>query len=423
MKNLIGSLLLVMSLVTSARGQSTFGSITGTVTDKSAAAVPAAKIVVTNEATGVIRRSTAGADGVYTVNDLLPGAYRLLVEAKGFSPLERRGLVLDANRVVNVDVQMTVGSATTRVEVVASAPVINTETPTTIYTKTVEHLMEMPALVRQSNSNEGFARYNPGVGNNDSGNFFANGVRQIDNYLSNDGIVEMADPDGVGGGPIAPDLDSIAEISYILSNAPAEFKSPVNFTTVTKSGTNQFHGSAYYDYNGTALNARNFFSSTVPARVYNDYAVHVGGPIRKNKTFFFADFEDSSNHLAAIINASTPLVPWRTGDFSGLLPKTALKDPFTGQPFPDNQIPQSLLNPTSLKAQSFFYPLPNFGGPTTQSGNYRAQDPATQIFKVVDGRIDHNFSEHDVVFGRGTYRRYPIDTWENFLTPVGQSKQ
>jgi hypothetical protein len=423
MKNRIGFLILLVSLASPARSQSTFGSITGTITDKSSAAVPAAKIVVTNEATGVIRRATAGTDGVYTVNDLLPGAYRLQVEAKGFSPLDRSGIVLDANRVVNIDVQMTVGSASTRIEVVASAPVINTETSTTSYTKTSEHLLEMPLLMRQSNSNSGFAIYNPGVGVNDSGNFFANGVRQIDNYWSNDGIAEMADPDGVGGGPIAPDIDSVAEISYILANAPAEFKSPVNFTTVTKSGTNQLHGSAYYDYNGRALNARNFFSSTVPFRVYNDYAVSAGGPIRKNKTFFFADFEDSSNHSANIINASAPLVPWRTGDFSGLLGKTTLKNPFTGQPFLNNQIPASLLDPTMLKAQSFFYPLPNFGSATTQSGNYRAQHPGVSLFKVVDGRIDHNFSEHDVVFGRLTYRRAPSTTFENFLPPLGMRDQ
>lgn len=421
--NRLAYLLLLMCLASPVFGQSTFGSITGTVTDKSSAAVPGAKIVVTNQATGVVRRATAGSDGIYTVNDLLPDVYRLQVEASGFSPVDRSGLALDANRVINVDIQLSVGSATTRVEVVAAAPVINTETGTTSYTKTADHLLDMPVLVRQTNSNSGFAIYNPGVGVNDSGNFYANGVRQIDAYQSNDGIVEMADPDGVGGGPIAPDLDSIAEISYILANAPAEFKSPVNFTTVTKSGTNQLHGSAYYDYNGSALNTRNFFSNTVPFRVYNNYAVSVGGPIRKNKTFFFADFEDSSNHLASLINASTPLVPWRTGDFSGLLGKTVLKDPFTGQPYPNNQIPASQLNPTSLKAQSFFYPVPNFGSATTQSGNFRAQDPGSQVFKVVDGRIDHNFSEHDVVFGRGTYRRYPIDVWENFLPPLGQRDQ
>src|SRR5258707_11902335 len=146
MKNWIG-LLLVLSLAAPGRSQSTFGSITGTVTDKSSAAVPGAKIVATNEATGVIRRATSGTDGVYVVNDLLPGAYRLQVEATGFSPLDRSGIALDANRVVNVDVQMTIGSSSTRIEVVASAPIINTETPTTSYTKLADHLLEMPALV------------------------------------------------------------------------------------------------------------------------------------------------------------------------------------------------------------------------------------------------------------------------------------
>ena len=407
-----------------ASGQTTFGSITGTITDQSGAVIPAARITVTNVATGVPRHITGSRDGIYAITDLPPGVYRLQVEAPGFSTQERTGIALDANRVLNIDAQLTVGSAATRVEISAAAPAINTETATTSYTKTGDVLLDMPVLVRQGNSNEGFAIYNPGVGVNDSGNFYANGVRQIDTYQSNDGIVQMADPDGVGGGPIAPDLDSIAEMSFILADAPAEFKSPVNYTTVTKSGTNQLHGSAYYDYNGAALNARNFFANTVPFRVYNDYAISAGGPIRKNKTFFFADFEDSSNHIASIVNASTPLVPWRTGDFSGLLSTgITLKDPFTGQPFPNNQIPASLLNPTSLKAQSFFYPLPNFGSPTQQSGNYRALYPGYQIFKVVDGRVDHNFSEHDAIFGRGTYRRFPILAFENFLPPVGQRDQ
>src|SRR5579872_1652275 len=111
--NLIVYLLLLTSLVVPSRSQSTFGSITGTVTDKSSAAVPGAKVAVTNEGTGVARHVTAGSDGVYTVNDLLPGSYRLQVEAKGFSALDRAGITVDANRIVNVDVQMTVGASTT----------------------------------------------------------------------------------------------------------------------------------------------------------------------------------------------------------------------------------------------------------------------------------------------------------------------
>jgi hypothetical protein len=113
------------------------------------------------------------------------------------------------------------------------------------------------------------------------------------------------------------------------------------------------------------------FATTVPARVYNDYSVHAGGPIRKNKTFFFADFENSSNHLAALINAALlcPGAPELQR-----LPRTVLKDPSTGQPFPDNQIPQSRLNPTSLKAQSFFYRCPIRLG-YHPIRNYRAQYP------------------------------------------------
>lgn len=418
------ALLLLLSVVPSALAQSTFGSITGTVTDQSGAVVPNASITVTNQDTGATRRASVATDGVYSATDLLPGTYTVHLEAAGFNTLERRGVALFANRVVNVDLQLTVGSASTQVDVTTSAPVINTETGTTSYTKTAEHLEDMPLLVRQSNTNEGFAIYNPGVGVNDSGNFYANGVRQIDTYLSNDGIVEMADPTGVGGGPIAPDLESVAEINYILADAPAEFKSPVNFTTVTKSGTNQFHGSAYYDYNGSALNARDFFANKVPFRVYNNYALSLGGPIKKNKAFFFADYEDSRNHIENVINANTPLAPWRTGDFSGLLSQgVVITNPFTGQAFQNNQIPASFINPTSQKIQNFFYPLPNFGSPDQQSGNYRALRHGSLDFKVVDGRVDYNFSEHDTVFGRFSSRRFPINVYENVLPPLGQRDQ
>ena len=123
-----------------------------------------------------------------------------------------------------------------------------------------------------------------------------------------------------------------------LVNSPAEFKSATTITTVSKSGTNLFHGSLYYDYNGSRLNARNFFAATVPFGVYNDFAGSIGGPIKKNKTFFFADYEGSRNHSAAVVKDNTPLAAWRTGDFSSLLASGKIvKNPFTGQPFPNNR--------------------------------------------------------------------------------------
>src|SRR5205823_10384277 len=117
--------------------------------------------------------------GVYTVPDLVPGAYRLRVEAKGFNTQERQGVLLDANHVVTVDVKLTVGVATTQVEVQGTVPIITTETSTTSYVKTDTQLLDTAVLVRQGNSNQGFVMYNPGVAVNDSGNYSGPGARQI----------------------------------------------------------------------------------------------------------------------------------------------------------------------------------------------------------------------------------------------------
>ena len=418
MSRYLQSSLLLLYFYASASAQTTFGSITGVVTDKSSAVIPGAQVTVTNQDTGGVRHASSGAGGVYTFTDLLPGPYRLNVEQKGFNSLERSDIVLFANGTVNIDVQLDVGSASTKVEVSGAAPVINTETATTTYAKIGEHLEDMPILLRQSHGNLGVAVYNPGTGVNNSANIYANGVRQLDSVMSNDGIVEMADPDGVGGGQIGPDLDGVAEINYILANAPAEFRSPVNFTTITKSGTNEFHGSAFYEINNTVLNARQFFSATVPVHIYNDFVFSAGGPIRKNKTFFFADWDQESNHSQTVVTANTPLVAWRSGTFS-----SAVKDPLTGQPFPNNQIPSSRISPASLAAQNYFYPLPNFGGPTLQSGNWRGIHPGIGTPKTTDGRVDQIFSEREAVFARVSYKHVASITAAAFMPPLGTGYQ
>ena len=230
-------LLVAALLISPAAAQSTFGSITGTVTDQTSARVANARITVTNQDTGVSRKATTGADGVYAVTDLSAGRYRVEVEASGFNLLQRNDVVLDANRVVNVDAQLAVGSPSTRMEVAGVAPVINTETSATSFVKPAAEIADTPLLMRQSHGVLGFAIYNPGANIGSSAEIMANGIRTLDGYRSTDGIVEMADPKGVGGGQISPDMDAMAEMNYILANSPAEFKSPANFTIVSKSGT------------------------------------------------------------------------------------------------------------------------------------------------------------------------------------------
>jgi hypothetical protein len=411
-------------LTSPAGGQTTFGSITGVVTDPTGAAVPGAAITVVNQDTGFKRRELTSASGVFSAPDLLPGTYRVLAESNGFGPQERQGVALDANHVVNIDFHLTVGTTSTQIDVQGAAPVINTETSTSSFVKVDTQLLDTALLVRQSNSNQGFAIYNPGVGVNDSGNYYASGARQIDMYWTNDGIVEMQDLTGSGGGPITPDVESVAEMNFTLANAPAEFKSASSVTTVSKSGTNSFHGSAYYDYNGSALNARSFFASTVPFVAYNNFSASIGGPIRHNKTFFFADYEGSRKHNVAVLASNAPLSDWRNGDFSGLLASgKTIKNPFTGQPFPGNVIPSSLINPTSQKLQNYFFPGPNCGAAGLQAGNYCAQLPTFSDFNIWDGRVDHYFSERDVVFVRASFHRSPILSRSAALPPVGYANQ
>lgn len=413
-----------LGLVSPANGQTTFGSITGVVTDPSGAAVPNTAVTVVNQDTGLTRNDQTSASGVFSIPDLLPGTYRVHVEGKGFSSQERQGVALDANHVVNVDFHLSVGATETQIDVQGAAPVINTETSTTSFVKVDTQLLDTALLVRQSNSNQGFAIYNPGVGVNDSGNYFASGARQIDMYWTNDGIVEMQDLTGSGGGPITPGVENVAEMNFTLANAPAEFKSASSVTTVSKSGSNAFHGSLYYDYNGSRFNARSFFAKTVPFVVYNDFAGSIGGRIRRNKTFFFTDFEGSLRHNVAVLASNAPLSDWRNGNFGSLLGSgKVIKNPFTGDPFPGNMIPASLINPVSQKLQSYFFPGPNCGAPGLQAGNYCAQLPTHSDFNIVDGRIDHYFSERDTVFGRVSIHRAPILSRSAALPPVGYANQ
>jgi hypothetical protein len=418
------AILFGMVFAVPSRAQTTFGSITGVVTDPSGAAVPAANITVVNQETAFKRSDHTSQSGVFSISDLNPGMYTVRVERDGFSTQEKRDVALDANHVVNVDFQLTVGATATQVEVTGTASLINTETSTGSFVKVDTQLLDTAVLVRQSNSNQGFAIYNPGVGVNDSGNYYAAGARQIDMYWTNDGIVEMQDLTGSGGGPITPDIENVAEINFTLVNAPAEFKSASSVTTVSKSGTNSFHGSLYYDYNGRTLNARSFFAKTVPFVVYNNAAGSFGGPIRRNKTFFFSDLEGSWRHTVTVLASNAPLAAWRTGDFSSLLASgKSIKNPFTGQPFPGNIIPASLINTTSGKLQSYFFPPPNCGASGLQAGNYCAQLPTHSDFSIWDTRVDHYFSERDVVFARVSFHRAPILSRNSSLPPVGYAHQ
>jgi hypothetical protein len=203
-----------------------------------------------------------------------------------------------------------------------------------------------------------------------------------------------------------------------LANTPAEFATPANIAVVTKSGTNGYHGGAFWDYNSGDLNARDFFSAAAPFRVYHNFGGSLGGPIRKDKTFFFVDYEGSREAASVVVTGNTPLPAWRSGDFSGL--STPIIDPLTGAQFPGNRIPASRINPVSQKSEDFFYPAPNFGPAGLQSGNWRGQFPAQTGFTNFDNfdvRVDQNFGNGDKVYARVSYRQLPLTAREAVLPP------
>ncbi|MGH9469014.1 MAG: TonB-dependent receptor [Terriglobia bacterium] len=420
----IGMLIASFALFAApTMAQSTFGTITGTVTDQSGAVVPGATVTVTNEGTGIQRRVTTTGTGVYVVPDLNLGTYRVDVQKAGFRAYARTEVHLNANRTVDVDARLAVASTGTTVEVTSAAPPLNTQTGTLSNVTLPTQLQQLPVITRQKGDEAlyGYELYNTGVSNKlcVGCSIVANGARYQDQQPTVDGITVMSSMDGVGGSTVQTGIEATGEVSVQLANAPAEFSQPVQMTMVSKSGTNQFHGSVFEDYNGNSLNTRNFFSSSVPFRVYNDFGASLGGPIKKDKTFFFLDYEGSRESTEVIDTNNAPLPAWRNGDFSGLS-KTVI-DPFTQQAFPGNKIPSSLISPVSQKIQALYFQQPNFGPPGLQSGNYRALlhpgNNGVTIYDKFDTRIDHNFSSKDTVFGRLSYNRMPINAYVAHAIP------
>ncbi|MGH9328228.1 MAG: carboxypeptidase regulatory-like domain-containing protein [Terriglobia bacterium] len=412
---LVGSLVF-LSLALTAKAQSTFGSITGTVKDPSGAIVPNATVRVTNEGTGAVREVTTGSTGVFNVPSLDLGVYSLRVSAKGFTTYSHRDLHLAANQILTVNAQLTLGATATVVQVHAVPQAIQTAASDISHQMGHTSIQQLPLVGRHDGGSGGIytlVTMSPGTNKQQASDGVPNiqGIRQVTGTLPTmDGIAVMAYIQGAG--PVQPSYNSIQEVKIESVDAPAEFPTAGNIQVVTRGGTNQYHGSLYYDYNGNALNARNYFSKSVPFRVYNNFAASIGGPIKKNKLFFFADYEGARESATNVVTESVPLPAWRTGDFSSLLGQgKVLRDPFTKLPFPNNQIPSNLISKVAQNIQNYAYPSPNTGAPGATSNNWTELAPGQTGFTHYDdvtGRVDYDPSTKDMLFARLSWRRLPL---------------
>ena len=426
--------LVVASLVPSTAGaQEARGTIQGRVVDSGGGAVPGATVEVLNIATGVVNPTTTNEEGSYRVPFLIPGTYTVTVFLQGFSKFVSDKIEVHVADLLTVDATLKVGTLTDEVTVTAVAATVDRSTAELGQVVDARRIAELP--IREGSPVE-LVILAPGVTvttdlrsrkaafNNGLSQFSTDGSGEKRNDFTIDGVSNVAN-DRVA---YSPPSASVEEFKIHTTSYDAAIGNTMGAVVnlVTKSGTNSLRGQVYEWYRGAALDARNYFDKKAgrPKRDYEDnrFGGAVGGPIRSNKTFYFANFEANPFKVPSPNIVTVPTAKMRAGDFSDLLalgPQYQIYNPltirphptqagrFTRDPFPGNIIPATLINPVARAILEYF-PLPNQAG--TSDGQQNFQNPTAVAFETyytATGRIDHNISSKHRVYGRFSW-----DFWE-----------
>jgi hypothetical protein len=406
------SLFIVAFALTAAIAfsQSTFGTFVGTVRDPSGSVISACKVSATNKGTDAQRTTLTNSAGDYELLNLEPGIYEIGVEAPGFQKTIFQNLELTARQTIRIDAKpaLSTQSNTINVSQGAEAP-ISTEVSNIAETKLGRELNDLPVAIgsRAAGSTSAFTTLTtqPGVEVDASGNMSVAGSKPSMLSISIDGISTMSPRNSSPISELFPSFDGIAEIRVSEVNNSAEFGGVSDITTISKGGTNTFHGGVYENNQNTAFNARNTFSSTVPKLDLNDFGAFLGGPVRiphlyngKDKTFFFASYEALRLPSQVVLVESVPSLAMRNGIVTGGT------DPTTGAPFPGNRVPPSRISPLSTAALKYLFPLPNTGLATAVSNNYVIDFPTPISSNQGDVRGDRKITNNQSVFARFTYK-------------------
>jgi len=409
-----------------AWAQSTFGSFIGTVKDPSGALVAQAKVTVTNTGTGAQRSLLTDVTGSYLAVNLEPSHYEITIEAAGFEKRTYTNIELNSRQEIRIDGQLSLSSQTQAVQVneAAEAP-LNTEVSNIAETKLGRELNDLPVALasRAGGSTSAFTTLTtqPGVVIDNSNNISIAGARPAQLSVSIDGVSSVSPRSSSAITELFPSFDGIAEIRVSEITNSAEFGGVSDITTISKSGSNTYHGGAYENNQNTDYDARNTFSATVPKLDLNDFGFFLGGPViiphvykGKDKTFFFGDFEALRLPKQTVIVDSVPSLALRSGNFTGYA--TPL-DPTTGVPFPNDTIPQSRISPIAQNALTYLYALPNTGSPTAVVNNYVQNFPTPIKSEQGDFRVDENLTSNQSIMARITYK-YKLGTVAPTGTPL-----
>jgi hypothetical protein len=417
-----------MLLAATAWSQSFTASIRGTVTDATGAAVPGAKVVLNETDRNVNHPTVTDPQGRYTVTALQPGNYSMSVEATGFRKHVQQQFQMLVQQQVTQDIQLQVGDVSSTVNVESSAPLLNTTIASLGQVIDNKFMVTLPNIGRDSLA---LAYLTPGVvgsagrrGDTNT-NFSANGSRNSTSDVMVDGVTvtTVEQNSGITDLKYKPSVDSVQEFKMQTNFFPAEYGQTggavVNM--VTKSGTNQFHGTGFYFLRHNDFNANSWFAnrsgSARPLFRRDQFGGVVGGPIKKNKTFFFATFERTAQKSPTSETATFPTALQRDGNFSETRQSNGqmiqMFDPFAAsrnsanqverQPFPGNVIPKGRMDPIALKALAHF-PLGNqTTNAVTNNNNWFVQDVNKSLSKQMDFKGDHTINDKMRLTGRFSY--------------------
>jgi hypothetical protein len=410
-----------------ANAQVTTADLVGTIKDNSGAVVRGVKITLTNDATGVSRSVTTDDDGNYIFTSLQPGRYAITAEASGFRKVERTGVELQVNQRARIDLDLQVGQVGETVQITGAPPLLESQSSVLGSVIQERQVQDLPLNGRNFVQ---LAILSPGVSGASYGmrgtimsgtrpddlrpgtELFVNGNRESSNNYLYDGIdnndrLTLAIV-------VRPAVEAIKEfkIQTNLFSAEQGRNPGGQVNVVTKSGGNDIHGAAYEFLRNNALDANNFFSNRAgqkkPPFRQNQFGGAIGGPIIKNKTFYFGDYDGFRQRLGRVFVNTVPTVRMRQGDFGEITagifdPATTVQSgtSFTRQQFPNNRIPQNRWDPVTAKLINA-YPLPTTSGLVN---NLVTSPTRRQDWDQYDVRVDHNHSERNTFFARHSWSK------------------
>lgn len=431
-KHLVSLFFSAVAFVSMAAAQTTTGSITGTVFDSTGASIAGAKVVATNVGTGVTYNASTNGAGVYNLPFLPLGSYNVVAENSGFKKASVGPFSLEANQIGRVDFKLEVGDLTQTVEITGAAPVLQTESTATGDAINSSKLTSLPLNGRNFANLTllipGAISTSPSVMGT-SARFQSSGSRpqvngnreQTNNFLL-DGV-ETGETVGNRIG-YQPNVDALEEVKVITGNGGGEYGNVGGASVVMtlKSGTNRLHGNAFEFLRNEKLDANGFFANRAGAKRNafrrNIFGGTLGGPIRRNKAFFFVDYEGTEQRVSGPAAASVAPAEWRLGNLSRFLTQNQIvRDPATGvdvasrQPFPGNIIPVArIVNPVAQKlfGSPELYPLPNNNGQGALgvTSNYLSSSASRISNHQGDVKVDLRPTDKDAISARWSMGRY-----------------